>query len=186
MEVQSQEIPGVFCVTSTRHADARGSFARLFCEAAFAGAGVSDFRPVQSSLSTNVEPYTLRGMHYQAPPYAETKLVQVVQGAVYDVALDLRPDSATFGRSLGFRLSADEASGVFIPKGCAHGFLTLTPDTLLVYYMDASHKAEAARGVRWNDPAFSIDWPVDPVVISSRDAEYPDVELDEIYRHYGA
>jgi dTDP-4-dehydrorhamnose 3,5-epimerase len=166
-------IPGVFLVGIEPASDARGFFARLQCPQAFADAGL-DFQPAQTSLSRNHAAATLRGMHYQAAPMAETKLVRVVRGAAFDVVVDLRPDSPTFRRWAGFELSADNARAVFIPEGIAHGFLTLEPDTDVLYQIAPAYTPGHDRGVRWDDPAFGIDWPRPPSVISARDAAYPD------------
>lgn len=166
-------IPGVFLVEIEPVADDRGFFARLQCPEAFARQGI-EFTPAQTSLSRNTAEATLRGMHFQAHPMAETKLVRVVRGAAFDVVVDLRPESPTFRRWAGYELSADNGRAVFIPEGIAHGFLTLTPDTDVLYQIAPAYAPGHDRGVRWDDPAFAIDWPRRPAVISRRDADYPD------------
>lgn len=166
-------IAGAFCVEMEPVRDDRGSFARSFCEAEFAAAGI-DFRAVQMNLSRNPRARTLRGLHGQQAPYAEAKLVQCVRGRLFDVAVDLRPESPSFRRSVGIELSADGDAMFFIPPGCVHGFLTLEPDSDVLYHMGTAFVPGVGFGVRWNEPAFAIDWPAAPAVISDRDAQYPD------------
>jgi dTDP-4-dehydrorhamnose 3,5-epimerase len=166
-------LDGVTEVLPQRARDDRGAFFRGFCTTEFAAAGLP-FAPVQVSYSENTARHTLRGMHWQAAPSAETKLVRCVRGAVHDVALDLRPGSATWGRHVAVTLTAQAGNAILIPPGCAHGFLTLTYDAVLEYMMDVPHAPAQARGLRWNDPAFGIVWPAPPAVISPRDASWPD------------
>ncbi|WP_198377972.1 dTDP-4-dehydrorhamnose 3,5-epimerase family protein [Neoroseomonas rubea] len=173
MMVRPTPLPGVMDVLPAPVRDARGTFTRLWCEEAFAAAGI-DFRPVQASRSDNPRRHTLRGMHYQAPPRAEAKLVRCTAGAVHDVVLDLRPDSPARGRWIAVTLSARAGNALFIPPGCAHGFLTLTEDAALDYLIDAPYAPDLARGVRWDDPAFGIAWPAAPAVMSERDRSWPD------------
>jgi dTDP-4-dehydrorhamnose 3,5-epimerase len=173
MRFTRTDIPGVVVVEIEPRGDARGVFARLHCPAEFAAAG-HPFTPAQTSLSRNPTAGTLRGMHYQAPPHGETKLVRCVRGAMFDVALDVRPDSATFGRWTAAELSADNGRALLIPEGVAHGFLTLEPDTDVLYQIAPEHRPGHEAGVRWNDPAFAIRWPRAPELISERDAAYPD------------
>ena len=168
---------GAFLIEREPLGDDRGYFARTFCVEEFAEQGLHT-RIVQSNLSHNVHVYTLRGMHFQLAPHAEAKLVSCSQGAIFDVLVDLRPDSSTFKRWAGVELTSDNHRQVYIPEGFAHGFLTLQPDTTVVYHMFAAYHPASARGVRWNDPAFGIDWPVaKPAQISERDASYPDFEV---------
>lgn len=166
-------IAGVFAVEIEPASDERGFFARLHCPADFARAGIP-FEPAQTSLSHNRAAGTLRGMHYQAPPMAETKLVRVTRGRAYDVVVDLRPDSPTYRGWAGFELSAENGRAVYIPEGLAHGFLTLEPDTDVLYQIAPAYTPGHDRGVRWDDPAFGIEWPAAPTVISARDAAYAD------------
>jgi dTDP-4-dehydrorhamnose 3,5-epimerase len=170
MIFRATPVAGVWEVLPERARDGRGAFFRAFCAAEFMRAGV-DFHPVQISISENARMHTLRGMHWQAAPHAERKLVRCVRGAVHDVALDLRT-----GTHVAVTLSAEAGNAVFIPAGCAHGFLTLTDDAALEYMMDAPFAPEAARGLRWNDPRFAIAWPAPPAVISDRDANWPDFD----------
>lgn len=173
MRIDATAVAGVFVVEREVHADARGSFERTFCEAEFAQAGI-DFRAVQLNLSRNPRTGTLRGMHYQPAPHAEAKLVQCVRGRILDVALDLRPDSPTYLAHVAVTLDAREARSLFIPEGCAHGFLTLEDDSDVLYHMGSAFVAGVGAGVRWDDPAFGIAWPASPASISDRDATYPD------------
>lgn len=173
MRLKLTRLPMVFEVESFAHEDARGSFRRSWCAESFARARI-DFAPQQASLSTNTAVHTLRGMHWQADPHGEQKLVRCVAGRVWDVALDLRPDSTGYLRWHAAELSSEEGNALFLPRGVAHGFLTLTPDAVVEYLIDAPHAPEAARGARWSDAAFAIDWPHPPAVISERDRGWPD------------
>jgi dTDP-4-dehydrorhamnose 3,5-epimerase len=161
------------------HTDERGLFARSFCADEFTAAGIA-MTVVQTNLSRNTRRGTLRGMHYQAEPAPEPKLVRCTAGRVFDVAVDLRPASPSFCRWTGAELDAESHNGLFIPAGCAHGFLTLSDDSEVTYLMGAAYASELARGVRWNDPAFAIDWPFDPVLMSDKDAAYPDFDPDSM------
>ena len=166
-------IAGVTLVRAEPSADDRGSFARLHCVQEFGQKG-HWFQPVQTSLSRNPRPATLRGMHFQIAPYAETKLVRVLRGRAFDVALDLRAKSPTYLEWVGLELNAQLGPALLIGEGIAHGFLTLEPDTDILYQISPAHSGDHARGVRWNDPAFNIKWPFVPKIISDRDAAYPD------------
>jgi dTDP-4-dehydrorhamnose 3,5-epimerase len=153
--------------------DERGYFARAWCRNEFEEHGLESAL-VQCNISFNTRKGTLRGMHYQAAPFAETKLVRCTQGAICDVVLDLRSQSPTFKRWVAVTLTAENRSMVYVPKGCAHGFLTLQHETEVFYQMSEVYNAESARGVRWNDPTFGIAWPEKVEVISDRDRNYPD------------
>jgi dTDP-4-dehydrorhamnose 3,5-epimerase len=167
------EISGVVVVDLERIEDDRGFFARSFCAEAFADRGLcAGF--VQANISFNRQRGTLRGMHYQAEPEPEPKLVRCTRGAIYDVAVDLRTDSPTRCRWVGRELTADNHRALFIPAGCAHGFVSLVDNTEVFYLMGAVYDPALARGVRWNDPAFAIVWPMEPTTLSERDASYPD------------
>ena len=172
MRFTPTEIAGVVRVDAAPHRDDRGLFARIHCPEEFAAAGIP-FAPAQNSLSRNPHLHTLRGLHYQPAPYAETKLVRVTRGRVFDVAVDLRPDSPTYRRWAGAELSAENLAGLFIPEGVAHGFLTLEPDTDVVYQIAPIFRPGHAAGVRWDDPAFGIAWPAAPALMSPADAAYP-------------
>jgi dTDP-4-dehydrorhamnose 3,5-epimerase len=166
-------ISGVVLLEAAPIHDGRGSFARLSCIATLAAHGIA-FTVRQTSLSRSHRRGTLRGLHFQIPPSAETKLIHCLAGAVFDVALDLRPDSPTFRHAFSTELSAANGRGMLIPSGCAHGALTLTDNVMMLYEIDCDHDLDRARGVRWNDPAFNIDWPFPPVVIADRDSAWPD------------
>lgn len=165
------ELNGV--VQFQRHppSDERGSFARLYCPQAFAQAGIS-FNAVQMNLSANHAMHTLRGMHYHIAPFAEAKVVQVVAGSVHDVVADMRPDSPTYMQWQGFELSRENGRGLYVPEGCAHGFLTLSDDTDVLYVMGRMYEPGHAAGFRFDDQAFGIDWPAEPKVIVRADLDW--------------
>jgi dTDP-4-dehydrorhamnose 3,5-epimerase len=169
------KIPGLFEIDIEPVSDARGFFARSWCRKEFEAHGLNP-RLAQCNVSFNAKKGTLRGLHYQDAPFAEAKVVRCTQGAIYDVIVDLRPDSATFTNWLGLELTSSRRNMVYIPEGCAHGFLTLEDNTELFYQMSEFYHPELSRGVRWNDPAFQIDWPSEVQVISERDSSYPDFE----------
>lgn len=173
MRFVPQKIAGVFAVETEPHRDDRGAFARVFCVEEFAGAGIA-FSSVQLNLSTNAMCHTLRGLHYQDAPFAEAKFVRAVRGRAFDVVVDLREGSPTENKWVSLELDSRRMNGVFVPEGCAHGFLTLEDDTDILYQMGRQFVEGHARGVRWNDPAFAIAWPAAPEIISQRDAAYPD------------
>lgn len=155
--------------------DERGFFARSFCEREFAEQGLPTRFP-QCNISHNLRAGTLRGMHYQAAPQREAKLVRCIRGAIYDVIIDLRVGSATRFEWIGEELTADNGRALFVPEGFAHGFITLQDDTQVFYHMSEFFQAEGGRGVRWDDPRFGVAWPLAPRVISERDATYPDFD----------
>lgn len=165
-------IEGVTIIEIEPHRDDRGFFARLHCPDEFAAAG-HPFVPAQTSLSRNTAAFTLRGLHYEAAPHEEAKLVRATRGRIFDVAVDLRPDSPTYSRWTGAELSAENGRALLIGRGMAHGFLTLEPDTDVLYQIDRIFEPGHGRGARWDDPAFGIEWPAAPKVISERDATYP-------------
>lgn len=166
-------IPGAWIVDIEPREDARGFFARSWCREEFSRHGL-DARLVQCSISFNRRRHTLRGMHYQAEPHQEPKLVRCTRGRMWDVVLDLRRDSPAFRRWHGVELTAENRRALFVPAGCAHGFLTLEDNVEVLYQMGEFYHPESARGVRWNDPAFGIAWPADAPLLSERDASYPD------------
>ncbi|HEX9792724.1 MAG TPA: dTDP-4-dehydrorhamnose 3,5-epimerase [Planctomycetota bacterium] len=166
------ELPGVFRVELERFADERGFFARTWSPEVMAAQGL-DAGIAQMSSSWNAARGTLRGMHWQEEPHAEAKLVRCTRGAIYDVVLDLRADSAAFGRWTAVELGADNHLQLYIPKGCAHGFQTLQAETEVSYLITAPYAPHAARGVRWDDPAFGIEWPLPVAAASARDRTFP-------------
>jgi dTDP-4-dehydrorhamnose 3,5-epimerase len=173
MRFEETPLAGACVVELEPRVDERGFFARCFCEREFGDRGLPTRFP-QCNLSRNDRLGTLRGMHFQAAPYHEAKLVRAVTGAIYDVIVDLRARSATFLRWFAVELSAEAGKALFVPAGFAHGFLTLAPKTDVFYHMSDFYRPEGARGFRWNDPRFDIRWPSVPNAISPRDASYPD------------
>jgi dTDP-4-dehydrorhamnose 3,5-epimerase len=165
-------VAGAFVIDLERREDDRGFFARAWCRRDGAEHGLKmDF--VQSNVGFSRSGHTLRGMHYQLAPHAEVKLVRCTRGAVLDVVVDLRPTSSTHRAWFGVELTADNRRSLYLPEGTAHGYLTLTDDSEVVYETTAAYAADAARGVRYNDPAFAIEWPAAPAVISERDRTWP-------------
>jgi dTDP-4-dehydrorhamnose 3,5-epimerase len=169
-------VSGAFVIDLELRGDERGFFARTFCRAEFEEHGLNPYVD-QCNLSLSMQAGTLRGMHFQLPPHEEAKLVRCTRGALYDVALDLRPDSSSYLRWAGVELSADNHRMLYVPEGCAHGFQTLVAETEAFYQVSAAYAPDAERGVRWNDPAFAIEWPeVEERVISDKDRSWPDYE----------
>jgi dTDP-4-dehydrorhamnose 3,5-epimerase len=174
MVFTATRLSGVVIVDCDVFADARGLFARAWMPDEFRANGL-DTRIAQCSLSFNRKRGTIRGMHYQVAPFEEIKLVRTTRGAVFDVAVDLRRDSPTFRQWVGVELSADNRRMLYIPEGFAHGYQTLTDDAELLYFVSTEYSAEHQRGVRWDDPAFGVDWPLgQPTVIHDRDKRYAD------------
>ena len=168
------DIPGVVVVETQPDIDERGSFARTYSADEFAENRI-DFVPVQISRSSNRVAGTLRGLHFQVPPRREAKLVSCTRGSAFDVAVDLRDDSPTYRRWTGVKLSGQNSLSLYIPPGCAHGFETLEDDTELLYLISDRYEPTLQRGVRWDDPALEIEWPLEPSVISERDRTFPDL-----------
>ena len=165
-------LPGAFAVDLQELRDERGFFARSYCAAEFAAKGLGpELR--QCSVSYNARRGTLRGLHYQDAPHEEHKLVRCTAGAIYDVIVDIRQSSPTYRRWYGAELTMANRRSLFIPPGFAHGFVSLTDGAEVYYMISVAHAPEFSRGLRWNDPAFAIEWPLAPTVISARDAAYP-------------
>ncbi len=175
MIFRETKLPGVFEIQLELKTDERGFFARTWCQREFEAQGLNT-KLVQCSISFNARKGTLRGMHYQAAPHAETKLVRCTRGAMYDVVVDLRPDSPKFKDSIAVILTAEKRNTIYVPEGCAHGFLTLEDDTEVFYQMSEFHNEQAARGFRFDDPTFRLSWPERVQVISERDLNYPQFE----------
>ncbi|HWA39380.1 MAG TPA: dTDP-4-dehydrorhamnose 3,5-epimerase [Burkholderiales bacterium] len=175
MKFQQTPIAGAFVIDLEKREDERGFFARAFCEKEFGEHGLVT-RFVQANNSLSRPAGTLRGMHYQLAPHAETKLVRCVRGSLFDVILDLREGSPTFGKSYGTELSAENRRMMYVPKGFAHGFVTLADDTEAFYFVDAFYAPGTERCVRWNDPEFRIQWPREPAVISDKDRNQKDFD----------
>lgn len=168
-------LKGAYLIEPEKLEDERGFFARSFCVSEFEKHGLNP-RLVQCNISYNIKKGTLRGMHYQKAPYAEAKLVRCTRGAIYDVIVDLRPDSPCFKMNVGIRLDESNRIMLYIPEGFAHGFITLEDDSEVFYQMSEFYSPQHAAGFRWNDPFFSIQWPIEAAVISERDKTYPDFE----------
>jgi dTDP-4-dehydrorhamnose 3,5-epimerase len=171
MQFTAAAVDGAFFIRPDLQTDERGFFTRLYCPVEMLAANIP-FDARQTSLSRNTAAYTLRGMHYAREP--EAKIVRCVSGRIYDVLLDLRPQSPTYLKWAAAELDAASAAAFYVPPGVAHGFLTLVPGTDVLYQIDRIYRPGFDAGVRWNDPAFAIAWPEPPAVISARDANYPD------------
>jgi dTDP-4-dehydrorhamnose 3,5-epimerase len=166
-------LAGAWVVEPERLVDHRGFFARTWCQREFEARGLAS-RWVQCSISFSEKAGTLRGMHLQAPPHQEAKLIRCTRGAIHDVIIDLRADSPTFLRHFAIVLTAENHKMLYVPEGFAHGFLTIEDQAEVFYQMTAFYSAAAAQGVRWDDPAFGIRWPLPVQVISERDRSFPD------------
>lgn len=177
MEFLKTKLPGVLEIHIEAKSDERGFFARTWCQKEFESHGLAA-KLVQCSLSFSKRKGTLRGMHYQITPYEETKLIRCTQGAIYDVVLDLRLKSPAFKNWVAVELTAEKRNMIYVPQGCAHGFLTLEDQSEVTYQMSEFQNAESARGVRWDDPAFQIKWPAKVEVISERDRSYPNFQVN--------
>jgi dTDP-4-dehydrorhamnose 3,5-epimerase len=173
MKFTETQLKGAFVIELEKRGDDRGFFARFFCEREYQQHGL-DHRIVQINTSLSKDRGTLRGMHYQLAPKAEDKVVRCIRGALLDVIIDLRPDSPTFKRHFKAELTAENRSMLYVPKGFAHGFMTLTENTEALYLATEFYSPEHERGVRWNDPQFAIEWPMAPVVISDKDRNQAD------------
>lgn len=170
------KLEGAFVITPEKLEDERGFFARTWCAREFQERGLEPGL-AQCSISFNEKKGTLRGMHYQVAPYEETKIVRCTRGAMYDVILDLRTDSPTYKHWLGMELTADNHQMLYIPEGFAHGFQTLCERTEVFYQISESYVPDAAAGIRWNDPAFGIEWPLEISAISERDANFANFQF---------
>ena len=172
MRFTATHIEGVLVIDPAPIADARGRFLRAWCSREIAEHSI-DFVPVQANMGLSFEAGTVRGMHRQVEPALEAKLVRCTRGAMFDVALDLRPDSPTHGEWFGVDLSAENARMLFVPEGCAHGYQTLEPNTEMYYLTSAFYTPAAAGGVRYDDPAFGIRWPLPVTMVSEQDRSWP-------------
>jgi dTDP-4-dehydrorhamnose 3,5-epimerase len=175
MQFFESPLAGAYVIELEKREDDRGFFARAFCRNEFAENGLStSFVQVNDSLA--VEKGTLRGMHYQLAPKGETKLVRCIRGALHDVIIDLRDGSETFGKHFSVELTAENRKMLYVPKGFAHGFITLCENTEAFYFVDEFYAPEFERGVRWDDPTFSISWPLEPAVLSEKDQAHADFD----------
>ena len=178
MRFTETPVQGAYLVESEPRGDERGYFARMWDTAEFAARGLNAVF-VQCNNSYSIRRGTLRGLHYQAPPHGEAKLVRCVSGSVFDVLVDVRPGSATFGRWFGACLTAENRSMVYVPEGCAHGYLTLADDSEVIYPVTREYHAAAERGIRWDDPRFKIAWPdAGALTLSDKDRAWPDFAAD--------
>jgi dTDP-4-dehydrorhamnose 3,5-epimerase len=173
VRIVATDLPGAKVVELETIEDERGFFARSYCAREFEAEGL-EHCVAQCNVSYNRRRGTLRGMHFQRTPHAEAKLVRCTRGAIYDVIIDLRPESATFRRWVAAELTADNRLALYVPRGFAHGFQTLTDDSEVFYQMSEFYVPDAASGVRWNDPAFAVAWPIANPILSPRDASYAD------------
>ena len=173
MHFTETALPGAFRIEPERHLDERGFFARTWSGAEFTARRL-DPAIAECSVSFNTRRGTLRGMHYQTAPFGEAKLVRCTHGAVYDVILDLRRESPTFMRWVGTELTYANRLMLYVPEGFAHGFLTLDDDTEVSYQISRPYTPSHGHGVRWDDPAFGIEWPFEPTTVAARDRGYPD------------
>lgn len=175
MQFQRTDLEGVVLVEPEILVDSRGSFARAFCDREFDAAGLNTNWP-QHNVSHNVKRGVLRGLHYQAAPPEEIKLVRCIGGRVFDVLVDIRPSSVTFGRWISYELSADNGRALYVPAGIAHGFQAVENDSVLYYLMSAHYAPESARGIAWNDADLAIDWPVENPIMSEADRKNPPLQ----------
>ncbi len=179
MKFSELALHDVFALDAELSVDERGSFTRTFCVDEFVAHGLES-RVAQCSVSVNDRSGTLRGMHFQLAPFEETKVVRCTRGAIFDVVVDLRPASPTVGKWLALELRARDGRSVYIPTGCAHGFLVLEDDTAVEYLISAPYAPDHTRGVRWDDPAIAIEWPFVPTIVSARDRSFGNVDLDAV------
>lgn len=177
MEFLPTDVAGAWRIRPKAISDDRGFFLRAWCSDEMRDAGIDvDF--IQSNLAGSAHRGTLRGLHYQHPPNEEAKLVRCIRGAIFDVVADIRPDSETYGSWYGVELTRDNKEMLYIPPGCAHGYLTLKKNTEVYYLVSARYAPESESGIRWNDPAFSIDWPIsENLILSAKDQAWPDFKL---------
>lgn len=172
MRFTETPIPGAYLIDIEMREDERGFFGRAFCREEFAKHGI-EYSFVQANNSGSTKKGTLRGLHYQLSPMSETKLVRCIKGALYDVVLDLRKGSETFGHWFGATLTQENRTAMLVPQGCAHGFITLEDNSEVFYLVSNFYSKDLERGVRWNDPSFKINWPITPEIISERDQNHP-------------
>lgn len=176
MRFQMTEIVDARVIDSSPHQDGRGRFMRAWCAREFGEEGIN-FVPVQANMGFSVQRGTIRGMHYQEVPALESKLVRCTKGSIFDVVLDLRPESVSYHKWYGLELSAENGRMLYVPERCAHGYQTLEENTEMYYMTSAFYTASAVRGVRFDDPAFCIQWPLAPTMVSEQDRNWPLMEV---------
>jgi dTDP-4-dehydrorhamnose 3,5-epimerase len=182
LDIRPLTHPDVKLIRAARLADARGTFAETYVRRDFAAAGIAhEF--VQDNESLSLRPGTVRGLHFQIPPFAQAKLIRVLSGRIFDACVDLRRSSPRYGQQASIELSAETGEQLFVPAGFAHGFCTLEPDTTVLYKVDAVYSAEHERGIVWSDPALAIPWPIDPdaAILSAKDAVLPPLRDLPVY-----
>lgn len=173
------KIKGAFIVDIKRISDDRGFFGRAFCQREMKKMGLNE-RVAQTNLSSNPKKGTLRGLHYQVSPHEESKLVRCTRGSLFDVIVDLRKSSETYGQWFGTKLTADSFQMLYVPEGCAHGFVTLEDNTDIMYEVSEFYAPNAERGLLWNDPTIGIQWPIEPLIISEKDKQQPFFEKTSV------
>ena len=169
------QIEGAWLVNLQRIGDERGFFARAWCAKEFEKYGITS-KLCQANLSYSSKLGTLRGMHYQIYPHSEMKAIRCIRGALFDVIIDLRPESNTFKKWFGYELNQENKTMMIVPEGCAHGFLTLSNDCEALYFVSTSFNQDSERGLRWDDPTFNVNWPFDPIEISDKDKSWKNYE----------
>lgn len=175
MKFEEQKIEGVFLIIPEPYKDDRGIFRRHFCDREFGIAGINT-KVKQANVSENFFAHTLRGFHYQKSPYGEGKTLSCILGEIYDIVVDVRPNSSTYMQWTSFTLNSDNKYSIHIPPGCANAFLTLKDNSIIHYYCSESYHPEAEKGIRYNDPAFCFEWPKEPKIISEKDKNHPDFD----------
>jgi dTDP-4-dehydrorhamnose 3,5-epimerase len=172
MQFHGTPLEGLMVVELDKRSDDRGSFARIFCVDELAAAGL-DPTVVQANMATTTLAGTVRGLHFQREPFGEAKLIRAVSGAVFDVAVDVRPESETYGQWYGTELSVENGRAMFVPPGFAHGYQALADNSTVIYFVSERYNAESEDGRRWDDPAFGIAWPIEATVVSEKDRSWP-------------
>jgi dTDP-4-dehydrorhamnose 3,5-epimerase len=182
LSIRPLALPEIKLISATRFGDQRGYFAETYVQGDFAAAGIAN-EFVQDNESLSRTPGTVRGMHFQIPPFAQAKLIRVLTGRIFDACVDLRRSSPRYGRQVSVELSAESGDQLFVPAGFAHGFCTLEPDTTVLYKVDAVYSAEHERGIAWADPALAIAWPIGPdaAILSAKDAALPPLREMPVY-----
>lgn len=180
MNTYRTTVDGAYVLDFKAFEDERGFFTRAFCAKEFAKAGLP-VNMIQANLAGSAEIGTLRGLHYQTAPHEEAKLLRCIKGAIFDVVVDIRPESPTYGAWCGVELSDVNRQMMFVPEGCAHGYLTLKANSEVYYLVSAFYEPDAEKGIRWNDSAFNIEWPImENMVISDKDETWPDFSLQTV------
>lgn len=179
MKFIKNNIKNSYLIALDKYEDKRGFFARVFCKKEFSKIGIN-LDIVQSNQSLTKTKGSIRGMHFQMEPFAETKIIKCLSGTIYDVIIDLRKDSPSFNKYFGTELSSKEKNMLIVPKGCAHGFQTLEDNTEIFYFVTQYYNPDSERGIRWNDPKFKISWPIQVTSISDKDKNWPDFDEEKI------